>query len=55
MAQINITNTHVILTLSVPDNKYLGLGFNVMSIITGKDILEIGLPNAGSLTICVFN
>lgn len=38
-AQIDVSSTLVTLTLSGPDNKYLGLGFDAMSMTAGKDVV----------------
>ncbi|PWK17905.1 T9SS type A sorting domain-containing protein [Xanthomarina spongicola] len=38
-AQIEVTTSLVTLTLSGPDNKYLGLGFDAMSMTAGKDVV----------------
>lgn len=38
-AQIDVTASLVTLTLSGPDNKYLGLGFDSMSMIAGQDVV----------------
>ena len=38
-AQIDVTASLVTLTLSGPDNKYLGLGFDAMSMTAGKDVV----------------
>ncbi|WP_158635191.1 T9SS type A sorting domain-containing protein [Formosa maritima] len=38
-AQIDVTASLVTLTLSGPDNKYLGLGFDSASMTAGKDVV----------------
>ena len=38
-AQIEVTSTLVTLTLSGPDNKYLGLGFDSTSMTLGNDVV----------------
>ncbi|MFL0353603.1 T9SS type A sorting domain-containing protein [Xanthomarina sp. GH4-25] len=38
-AQIEVTTSLVTLTLSGPDNKYLGLGFDAMTMSAGRDVV----------------